>query len=73
MKALMFKDKFIKRNDEDLNFPPLTETVEWIDLTAAEMVLYHSRIAMSQLDAFMSCSHYQIVESIVQAVGENVI
>jgi hypothetical protein len=73
MNALTFKDKFIKRNDEDLNLPPLVESVEWVDLTPAEMVLYNSRIAMSKSDAFMMCSHYQIVECVVQAVGENVI
>lgn len=69
---IAFKEIFIRRNNEDMNLPPLINSVEWLDLTRNEMVLYQSRLPISKIEAFMMCSHYQIADCVVNAVGEGV-
>jgi hypothetical protein len=73
--ALSFKDRFIRRNNEDLQLPPLLDTIEWVNLTPSEMALYQVRNAedASEIDAFMACSHYQIAEAVIEAAGESVL
>jgi hypothetical protein len=48
--ALTFKDKFIKRNDDDLNLHPLIDNVEWVDLSPTELALYKFRVGQSRED-----------------------
>ena len=59
-RCLSFKSNFIRRNNEDLELPPLIDEIEWVKLTQPEMALYNVRSVDSEIEKFMACSHYQV-------------
>ena len=72
-RCLSFKSNFIRRNNEDLELPPLSDEIEWVKLTPPEMALYNVRSINSEFEAFMACSHYQISDDVVSAAGESIL
>ncbi len=72
-RCLSFKSNFIRRNNEDLELPPLLDEIEWVKLSPPEMALYNVRSTNSEIEAFMACSHYQISDEVVSAAGDAIL
>ena len=75
--CLSFKDRFIRRNNEDIDLPPVHDQIEWITLNPGEMGLYEMAVAgrngPRSPEAFAACSHYQINDDAVDAAGHQVL
>lgn len=69
-----FLRKFVKRNVPDLKLPPLSHEVVWVEASPSELALMNAiggnRTVQEEI---MMCSHYQIVQSVSNVVGDNFI
>jgi hypothetical protein len=63
-----FMKKFVTRNEPELNLPPKTEAVVWVDLTPEERGLYHTASGGNPLDQLMCCCHYQLADVLLEQV-----
>lgn len=58
-----FIRKFVKRNEPDLNLPPIETEIVWIQLRSTESVLHNWKSERaSHRTKLMMCSHYQLAD-----------
>lgn len=58
-----FVRKFIKRNEPDLNLPPIENEIVWVDMRSSERVLHDWKSERaSHRTKLMMCSHYQLAD-----------
>lgn len=57
-----FLKKFVRRNEPNLNLPPLIEKHIWVELTPEERAIY---LTLHGSDALMSCNHHQLAMEVL--------
>ena len=59
-----FFQKFIKRNEPDLNLPPIENEVVWVELGPCERIILNWKSERASLSTkLMVCSHYQLADN----------
>ncbi|KNE67940.1 hypothetical protein AMAG_13127 [Allomyces macrogynus ATCC 38327] len=67
--AQAFLNTHVRRNNPDLEIPPVHYATQWVDLTPAEVGLMASYQGQSIRSRLMMCNHHQIHEDVVAAMG----
>ncbi|KNE73044.1 hypothetical protein AMAG_20688 [Allomyces macrogynus ATCC 38327] len=67
--AQAFLNSHVRRNEPDLEVPPVHYQTNWVDLTPAELGLMASYQRQSVRSRLMMCNHHQIHDDVVAATG----
>ncbi|KNE64526.1 hypothetical protein AMAG_09543 [Allomyces macrogynus ATCC 38327] len=67
--AQAFLNSHVRRNEPDLEIPPVHYQTNWVDLTPAELGLMASYQRQSVRSRLMMCNHHQIHDDVVAATG----
>ncbi|KAJ3347023.1 hypothetical protein GGF32_007142, partial [Allomyces javanicus] len=67
--AQAFLNTHVRRNEPNLEIPPVHYQTNWVDLTPAEMGLMASYQRQSVRSRLMMCNHHQIHDDVVAATG----
>ncbi len=66
--ALEFLQQRVRRNEPALHLNPLVQECHWVEMSAAERVVYHH---LENVDSLMACNHHHLAGDVVRIVGDN--